>query len=108
MRSGEMNLEDLAMRERWTPAMKLANSKRESQWKEFEKWTWKMDLEYAWDEQVGLIPVPLSKQQKIVREQEERRKKEQRVVHDAKRAEKLELRADLRRQSYAEAQQFLG
>lgn len=49
-----MELEHEASRERWTPAMKQANAKRNAQWASFSRWQDEIAKRYEWDDARGL------------------------------------------------------
>mmetsp|Transcript_9763 Transcript_9763/g.18397 ORF Transcript_9763/g.18397 Transcript_9763/m.18397 type:complete len:89 (+) Transcript_9763:382-648(+) len=69
--------------------MKAANSRRDKQWAEFVKWDWKMDLEWSWDDETGLSPIPLSRQLAIQEKAADKRHQEHRQKTIAKREAQL-------------------
>jgi hypothetical protein len=50
--------------------------RREEKWAEFIKWDWKMDMQYEWDDDKGLVLLSPSKQAQLARTRDEAHKKE--------------------------------
>jgi len=87
---GSVPLEDLAIREQYTPYQRNANAKREAHWKAFVKWDWTMDQEYEWSDVRGLVPIPPARQAANA----EKRKEATRVAHAQAHAAKLAAKVE--------------